>query len=172
VSRLGVLTRRTTILACAGMALVRPAAAHRALSAVTTVEWNAEARRIEVAHTLHAQDMEVALAQLYPGDALPDLTRPKDQAKLALYVEKHFRLSDPNGAITLTAVGVDLQGQEAVFFREASRAAPSAELVVEDTILRDIFSQQANLVNVRMAKRTRTLIFSGKDGAKRATGLV
>ena len=89
-----------------------------------------------------------------------------------LYVEKHFSLSGPSGPIALSALGAEFQSEAIVLYREAKLKAPPPELAIDDQILRDVFDLQTNLVNVKLDKKTRTLIFSGKDGVKQARDLL
>lgn len=51
-------------------------------------------------------------------------------------------------------------------------AQPPKALAINNQIFRDVFEGQTNLVNVRLAQKTRTLIFSGGDGVKKAEGLL
>jgi hypothetical protein len=109
------------------------------------------------------------------GEANPpavDITLVANQAKLMLYIERHFSLADGSGPIKLEPLGAEFESGAILVYQEARRAAPPAELMIENRILRDVFDQQTNLVNIRMAQRTRTLIFAGQDGAKRASNLL
>jgi hypothetical protein len=129
---------------------------------------------IEVSHRMHAHDAEVGLA-LSTGEANApsvDITQVANQAKLMLYIEKHFSLAGAAGPIKLEPLGAELESEAILVYQEARLPAPPAELVIDNRILRDVFDQQTNLVNVRMAKRTRTLLFVAKDGAKSAKDLL
>jgi hypothetical protein len=148
------------------------AVAHRSLSVLTTVEWSAEQKAIQVIHRIHAQDAEIAMAQA-SGGAVVDLTQLRDQARLMIYVEGKFALYSGETQLTLEAIGVELAGDDAIVYREARLPAPVDALEVEDRLLRDVFDQQTNLVNVRMSQgRVRTLVFAGQDGRKQARGLL
>jgi hypothetical protein len=165
------ITRRAALVVAAGAALAPPALAHRAQTVLSTVEWNAGLKGIDVAHRLHAHDSELALAASGVAGTV-DLTVIQDQARLALYCEERFKLEDAAGAVPLVIVGVELEGDMIHVYQESLRAGPSPEITITNGILRDVFDQQTNLVNVRMGVRTRTLIFSGRDGAKSARDLL
>lgn len=161
------------LLLAAGLApLLAPAAwAHRSKSALTTVEWNSANSAIEVIHRVHPHDAELALAA-WQGGAAVDLTDVKQQARLMLYVEEAFRLTLDSRVLELEPVGVEVAPMDALIYREVRLKAPPEELVVDDRIFRDLFDDQTNLVNIRMGKSVRTLIFAGRDGPKRARSLV
>jgi hypothetical protein len=165
------LTRRVTLGAGFALAVAPQAFAHRSQSVLTTVTWNAVSSMLEVTHRLHSDDAELGLAQA-TGAASMDLTVVKNQAQLMLYVESHFALMDGTAKIALAPLGAEFEGQSILLYQEAKRPAPPKDLVIDNRILRDVFDGQTNLVNVRLAQRTRTLIFSGNDGTKKVEGLL
>jgi hypothetical protein len=169
------MTRRMALLTCgscvATLALAPKALAHRAQTVLTTVMWNANSSMLEVTHRLHAHDAELALAATI-GVAAVDITQVKSQAQLMLYIEKRFSLKDGAKKIALQPLGAEFEGEAILLYQECKLAAPPKQLSIEDGILRDVFEGQTNLVNVRLAHKTRTLIFSGNDGVKHAEGLL
>jgi hypothetical protein len=168
------LTRRLAIAGGCVLVAAPSAFAHRSQSVLTVVTWNPNRSMIEVSHRMHAHDAEVGLA-MSMGDAnapAVDITVAANQAKLMLYVEKHFSLTNGKDGIRLEPLGAELEAEAILVYQEAKLAAPPPDLTVDNRILRDVFDQQTNLVNVRMAQRTRTLIFTGNDGAKQAKDLL
>ncbi len=89
-----------------------------------------------------------------------------------IYVEQHFGLSDSGKKIVLEALGAEIEGEALLLYQQCKLAAPPKGLTIDNRILRDVFDGQTNLVNVRLAQRTRTMIFSGQDGVKKAEGLL
>ena len=168
------LTRRLLVAGGAALAIAPSAFAHRSQSVLTLVNWNPSTSKLEVIHRMHAHDAEVGIAQATGATAAPDvdITQAKNQAKLMLYVEKHFSMKGPAGTIALEAVGAELEAEAVVLYQEARLAAPPPELTIDNRILRDVFDQQTNLVNVKLAQKTRTLIFADKDGPKQARDLL
>jgi hypothetical protein len=165
------LTRRLAIAGACALAAAPPALAHRSQSVLTTVSWNTATSTLEVMHRLHAHDAEVGLAQSAGVEAI-DITQVRNQAQLMLYVEKHFSLAGPAGPIALEPLGAELESEAILLYQEAKLTAPPAELSIDNRILRDVFDGQTNLVNVRLAARTRTLIFADRDGVKLAKDLL
>jgi hypothetical protein len=168
------LTRRLLVAGGASLAIAPAAFAHRSQSVLTLVNWNPGTSKLEVIHRMHAHDAEVGIGLATGATAAPDvdMTQAKNQAKLMLYVEKHFSMKASGGTIALEAIGAELQSEAIVLYQEAKLAAPPPELTIENQILRDVFDQQTNLVNVKLAQKTRTLIFAGKDGPKQAKDLL
>jgi hypothetical protein len=167
----GMLTRRLAMMAGGALLLAPPALAHRAQTVLTTVMWNANASTLDVTHRMHAHDAELCLAQKN-GGAPADITVLRSQAELMIYIEGTFGLIDGGKALALTPLGSELQGEAVLLYQECKLAEPPRNLSVDHRILRDVFDNQTNLVNVRLAQRTRTLLFSGGDGVKKAEGLL
>ena len=168
------LTRRLAIASGFALAAAPSAFAHRSQTVLTLVNWNSATSKLEVIHRMHAHDAEVGIAQATGATAAPDvdMTQARNQAKLMLYIEKHFSIKGPAGLIALEPLGAELESEAIVLYQEAKLPAPPAELTIDNQILRDVFDQQTNLVNVKLSQRTRTLLFSGKDGAKQAKDLL
>lgn len=165
------ITRRMAVLAGCALAVAPPALAHKAQTVLSTVMWNAASGVLEVIHRLHAHDAELTL-QATTGAAQVDITVVRNQAQLMLYIETHFVLADGGKRITLEPLGAEFEGEAILLYQECKLAAPPRDLSIDNRILRDVFEGQTNLVNVRLGQRTRTLIFSGGDGVKRAEGLL
>lgn len=164
--------RHLLALAGAGLSLgVLPvgAWAHRAKAALTLVRWNQAAGLLEIDHSLHAHDAEMALNRI-EGVGAPDLAQLEHRARLALYVEARFALLSADGIpLALTLVGAELTGENAHVYQEAALKPPPSRLTVRDDILRDLFPVQINQVNFDMTgdpAHIRTLTFLGNDGAK------
>lgn len=166
-----MITRRHILAGAAftgAVTLVAPLAwAHRAKAALTLVRWNARTGSLEVEHRLHAHDAELALNQR-AGVATPDLSQTKDRARLALYVEPRFALSDLEGQpVPLTLIGAELEADYVHIYQEAVLPVAPAGFGVRNDILRDVFRTQLNQVNFDMRGGDpafiRTVTFTGED---------
>lgn len=165
------LTRRLAIFAGCALVIAPQAFAHKSQTVLTTVGWNPSRSMLEVMHRIHAHDAEVGLAQSLGVEAI-DIRQAPSQAQLMLYVEKRFSLAGPTGRIALQPLGAEFESEAILLHQEARLTTPPPSLAVDDQILRDVFDTQTNLVNVKLDKRTRTLIFSGNDGVKQAKDLL
>ena len=170
MSRGRILTRRLAIAGSCALAVAPPALAHRSQSVLTTINWNATTSRLEVMHRIHAHDAEVGLMQATGSNENVDITVLRNQAQLMLYVEKHFSLMAPQGAITLQPLGAEFKSEAIVLYQEAKLAAPPVELTIENQILRDVFDQQTNLVNLKLDKRTRWVLSFRLGNLRTAAG--
>lgn len=169
------VTRRCALAAGgvlgAGLIWAPPALAHRAQTVLSTVTWNEAGASLDVMHRLHGHDAEVCLA-LKSGAPQADITELRTQAQLMIYIEDTFVLTDGGRALALSPLGAEMQGEAVLMYQECKLTAPPRNLAIENRILRDVFENQTNLVNVKLAQRTRTLLFSGNDGVKKAEGLL
>ena len=164
---------RRHMLALVGLGLaaglVPAAMAHRAKAALTIVRLNRGRGVLEVEHTLHAHDAEIAL-NVMEKVATPDLSQLEDRARLALYVDARFRLSPPGGQeLLLKVLGAELDGDEVRVYQEVPMTRAPDRLRVRNMILRDVFAVQINQVNFDIdagPDRIRTLTFLGGDGEK------
>lgn len=163
------LTRRLAVLAGCALGVAPPALAHRSQTVLTTIMWNAAKSILEVTHRFHSADAEAWLG--FAGGKSTDITVVTNQAQLMLYVEDHFALLDGTKKIALQPLGAEFEGEAILLYQECKLAAPPRELSIDNRILRDVFDGQANLVNVRLAQRTRTLIFAGQTGVQKAGDL-
>jgi len=168
------ITRRMAVLAGCALAVAPPALAHRSQTVLTTVMWNAGSSLLEVTHRVHNADAEawLALQGTAGGASAVDITVVRNQAQVMLYIEQHFGLTDGGRKIALEPLGAEVEGEALLLYQTSKLAAPPKGLAIDNRILRDVFEGQTNLVNVRLAQRTRTLIFSGQDGVKKAEGLL
>jgi len=144
-----------------------PLVAHRAHISLTTVEWNARARSLELIHRVHLHDAQRVLDELAPTRdlALADL---EGRARFALYVESSFDLwpGDEEAELPLTLVGAEIEGDHILVFQEIELPEPPPALRVRCVLLRDLFDDQVNHVNLTVGEGTRTLRFSGEDETK------
>jgi hypothetical protein len=159
------------VLGAAALAFAPAAFAHRSQTVLTTILWNATTSILEVTHRVHAADAEAWLGQLGTAGSA-DITLARNQAQLMLYIEGHFGLTDAARTIALEPLGAEIEGEAILLYQQCKLAGPPKDLGIDNRILRDVFEAQTNLVNVRLAQRTRTLIFTGRDGAKKAEGLL
>ena len=170
----GSITRRLAIFAGCALAVAPAAFAHRSQTVLSTVMWNAGTSTLEVTHRFHNADAEAWLAQQRTtgGAETIDISIVRNQAQMVLYVESHFGLTDAGKTLALQPVGAEVEGEALLIYQTSKLAQPPKALAINNQIFRDVFEGQTNLVNVRLAQKTRTLIFSGGDGVKKAEGLL
>lgn len=148
-----------------GVALIGGALAeaHRMPEGLTTVTPNPNTRRVDIVHRLHVHDAELALAEVLQ-DAHLDLSSLEMQARFALYVEQKFELQDKASKVSLELqlIGAELEGDYVLVYQQSSDPLP-LWLAVRDDVLRDVFPDQINKVNISGGASVRTLMFGGDD---------
>ena len=163
---LGRLVRRYVVALSAAVAVAGQAHAHRSQSVLSSLLWNAEASQIEIVHRLHTDDVEIGLAEPEEPGGVMDLSKGASRDRLLSYVGSNFAILLNDEPLEVETVRIELRGQETHVHQLVSISKAPEELRIDNRLLRDVFSDQANLVNIRMAARTRTVIFSGSDRVK------
>lgn len=122
--------------------------------------------RIEIIHRLHSHDAELGLAAVL-GERGISLETLVGRAQLALYVEERFGVAPiENGKVgprlPLELIGAELDGEFVLVYQEFAGELP-AGIVIRDDILRDVFPDQVNHVNVATGGEVRSVTFSEDD---------
>lgn len=140
--------------------------ADRQPGSLSTIKTSPSSGNIEIIHRLHNHDAEFGVMAYYADRSLT-LDSLVGRAKLALYVEQRFTLAalseDGVGApLDLELIGAELNGQFVLVYQEFRGEMP-AKFAVRDDILRDIFPEQVNHVNIAAGSEIRSLVFQGDD---------
>lgn len=150
--------RNSALVLLALLAAV-PTAAHRAPGSLSTIEWNAATGRTEIIHRLHSHDAELGVGEVLRLSQLSVQTI-EGRAHIALYAEERFVIEDETGALALELVGAELAGDYLLVYQERAGRLP-ARIRLRDDLLRDVFPEQVNQVNIDDGGSVRTLVFSG-----------
>lgn len=168
--RLTAITKRglrAAALLC-GLAIATTAAhGDRERLSFSTVEWSAPAQSLDVTHRIHLHDAQQALVRaglLTEPDLVPLINR----ARLALYVGQQFRIAGEKSDIDLDTLGAEIEGNYVYIYQQAEMDAAPDALYVQCNILRTVFSDQSNHVNVKLSETVQTLTFAPGDGIKSA----
>lgn len=160
------MMRRAIIVAAAALCVAAPAAAHRMPGSISTVKPSASGDSIEIIHRLHSHDAELGVAAVL-GEGSISLETLVGRAQLALYVEDRFRIAAATAGaagaeLVLDLVGAELDGEFVLVYQEYHGELPGG-LAIRDDILRDVFPDQVNHVNVAAGGEVRSLTFSDDD---------
>ena len=152
-----------------GAALLLIAAASHAdrqPGSLSTVKFNTVSGNVEIIHRLHNHDAELGIMTVLDDRTLT-LDELIGQAQLALYVEQRFNIATVNGdavgaPLDLELVGAEPDGEFVLIYQELKGPLPT-RIAVRDDILRDVFPEQVNQVNIAAAGKVRSLVFRGDD---------
>jgi hypothetical protein len=133
---------------------------------ISTVKRGASGDTIEIIHRLHTHDAELGVATTL-GKRNISLETLVDRAQLALYVEERFVIAayadgQIGNRLPLELIGAELDGEFVLVYQEFAGELP-ADLAIRDDILRDVFPEQVNHVNVAVGAEVRSVTFSGDD---------
>lgn len=150
---------RSALLLVAGL-LAAHAFGHRARSCLTTVTWNATTGNTEIVHRLHTHDAELGIGEITGRTDLSVLDL-EGRALMALYVEERFAIADADGPLPLDLVGAEVTGDYLLVYQERPGRL-SGTIRVRSDILKDVYPQQLNLVNIADGDTVRTLSFDAE----------
>jgi len=141
------------------------ASAHEQKVAISEVLFNPNTGNIEIAHRINLHDAEHAVQEQWGTSDL--LTDPEDLEKLALYTRGNFFMWLNGEQVTPAPVGVEVDGIYVWIYDEYPiPAQPVKTLTIDNSILRDVWEKQANLVNVEIGKFRKSAFFAGADREK------
>ena len=158
---------RLPALLLASLLLVPPLPAHQQKESVTRVLFNPRTGNIEVMHRFLLHDAEHASRKLFDGEA-DLLGSAADRDRFCSYVHARFTLRDQDGdAIALMAVGNEIDSHYLWVYAEAPIPVGLTALTLSHDVLRDVWPEQLNLVNVERDKTVRSATFD--RGRREAT---
>lgn len=143
-----------------------PALAHRLTTTESRVDISLKTGRVEVVHTLHVHDAEIALAKANIIDS-PNLVSLKERAQMALYIDQTFALFHNDEEVELTLLGAELEKRNVVTFQEGQLPLPLGNLAVSAKMMRAFVPHQINNVDVAIDGRVTSVQFRGDEGTKK-----
>ncbi|MCP4047992.1 MAG: hypothetical protein GY732_18615 [Gammaproteobacteria bacterium] len=144
------------------MGMVSSVMAHRAPGSLTTIKWNEASGRTEIIHQLHIHDAEsgVGTSLNMTGLSVEDA---EGRAHIAIYVEEHFYIKMGEKKLQLELIGAELSGNFILIYQEFPDRL-TQNILIHNSILRDMFPTQTNQVNIEDGDKVYSLIFSKDVG--------
>ena len=137
--------------------------AHKIKTAFTIVLFNERTGFLEVVHRFYLHDAEEAVWELFDKSA-DIIASESTQATFSNYVIDKFAIKDQNNeAIKLETLGFQNEGGYFWIYQEAPLQANWTKLSIKQNALKDIWSDQFNVVNIEGLKQVYTLNFSDSD---------
>lgn len=147
------------VLALAGASTA--ALAHRFHFAISEMSDNARTGSLEVVHTMMSHDVDDMLVRLHKRQV--DLSTPEDEALLRAYVEEKFYVTGKDGKrLPLKWVGMTVNVENVVIYRELEAASLAKVARVHDEVLMDFLPRQVNTVNIKRGSKVVSLTFDSK----------
>lgn len=138
-----------------------PARAHDFHASLAEVEWNADARKIEVSLRLFPDDVEKALSRIHRRDIR--IESAGSEEALARYVNSRFIFSGGTHRSRFKVVGTETRVDSMWLFLESGwSGGPLDEARVENSLLTELFTDQVNLVNLQLKSKRMTLTFNSQ----------
>jgi len=133
---------------------------------LSTIKTGRESGSVEIIHRLHNHDAELGVIAAL-NDKSVTLDKLIGRAQLALYVEERFIVASVSDAgvgapLDLELIGAELDGEFILVYQEFNGELPS-RIAVRDDILRDVFPDQVNQVNIATGGDVHSLVFRGDD---------
>ena len=134
--------------------------AHQQKTAISTVLFNPRTENIEIMHRFRVHDAEHAVKEIFGKDA-DIIDSKKTQNQFGEYVNQRFNLFASNQQpLPLKMVGVELEGQFFWVYQETTQPTTLDNLTIRHDVLRDLWPEQVNTINVEGKGKLQTLTFT------------
>lgn len=139
------------------------ASAHKIKTAFSIILFNDRTENIEVVHRFYLHDAEEAVWELFDKKA-DIIGSDKTQAIFTEYVTNKFELKNQTGkTIPLDTLGYQNDGGYFWVYQETPYQPDLTKMYIKQDSLKDIWSQQYNVVNIEGLDEVYTLNFSDSD---------
>ena len=140
-----------------------PTQAHKMKNAFTIVLFNDRTGYLEVMHRFVLHDAEEAAWRLFNSKA-DIISDDKTQAQFAAYVETRFQMKNQDGEVLpLELLGYQNDAGYFWVYQEIKMPNKLTKLSIRNDVLREIWSEQFNVVNIEGIQQTTSLHFSDSD---------
>ena len=158
---------RSCLLLLMGV-LSMPISAHQQKAAITRILFNPRNGNIEVMHRFFVHDAEHA-ARLVFGKRQSLMESAESRQLFSSYVMNRFAITVMLGdgssdKLRLQYVGEEIDGQFLWVYQEAFRTEGIDGMTIVNLALRDVWTDQSNLVNIEHHGQIHTLTFAGNTG--------
>lgn len=133
-----------------------PALAHKYHASLTTVEWNAENKALEVVVRVFADDLEAAITK---SRGTSFQLESADETAVAAYLAEHvvFRIGDTR--LKPNWVGMEMDVRQLWAYIEIPVPQGIEGLALHHSVFFDLFGDQINTVNVNVTGTVKSLVF-------------
>jgi len=132
---------------------------HQQKSAISTISFNPNTQKIEIAHRFRIHDAEHAVKHIFDKDA-DIIASEQTKEQFSDYVNQHFSMLVDDKHIVLSNVGYENDGQFFWVYQETAKPPKLTNLSIRHDALRDIWPSQINTINIEGNGKLQTLTFS------------
>lgn len=140
---------------------------HKYYLSVTDVEYNAEAKSVQLITRIFYDDLEDVLNERYDKNFI--LSDRSDQEEIDTYLKKYLtskikiRVNDE--LKKLQFVGKEYEDDYVVCYIETSRVDSITKFEIENELLIDLFPEQKNMIHTKIYKRQKSFLLT-RESAK------
>lgn len=143
------------------------ASAHQQKNAVTRILFNSNTGNIEVMHRFFVHDAEHAASLIF-GERQALMESAESRQLFSSYVINRFAIEAEytNGdseELALSYIGAEIDGQFLWVYQEIPQSEPVSAMTIVNLALRDVWSDQSNLVNIERDGEIYSLTFTESD---------
>lgn len=137
-------------------------APHEFYVSITDMEYVWEARAVQVTMKLFTDDLEFALEESLMRDVALNVENEEALTEdyIRNYVFDHFRVFLNNQWITYNWVGKEYQNDVTWVFLEVRNVERFSEIRIQNTLLFELYANQANMLNLTAGGETQSFIFT------------
>lgn len=157
------MKKLTALLLGLAMCFSHQVQAHKIKTAFSIILFNDRTRHIEVVHRYYLHDSEEAVWALFDKNA--DIIGSEEtQATFAEYAVGQFAMKDQNGRdLPIATLGYQIEGGYFWVYQETPYQTGLTELYIKQSALKDVWSEQFNMVNIEGLDKVYSLNFSDRD---------
>ena len=150
---------------CACLIANHASVAHQQKNAVTRILFNENTGNIEVMHRFFIHDAEHAAGVIF-GERQTLVESSESRQLFSSYVMNRFSVEvtysdDSREDLALNYIGEEVDGQFLWVYQEIAAVENVASMTIVNMALRDVWSDQSNLVNIERDDRIYSLTFDG-----------
>lgn len=133
---------------------------HETYLSVTEIEYNQEAKSIQIISRVFIDDLEDVLSKRYQKDVSLSYKKDleKNKAIIQKYLDKKLKIAVEGEEREFTLIGSKFDADQIVMFIEAKNIESFNKVEVENLILTDLFDSQKNIVHVKKDKTIESML--------------
>ncbi|PWJ42847.1 DUF6702 family protein [Sediminitomix flava] len=148
------------LLTLCGIALAHPL--HLSL---TEMQYDQDSKALQITHKIFIDDLEDAIEKKY--NLRLRLHTEKEHAEsekyVRLYIEENFTGQINNKEINFQWIGMETDMESLWAYREVSKVKKINTVIIQNTILSELFDDQKNMVHIFYKEIKRTLLFDREE---------